>query len=357
MNLRLIKDSIKRVVAGKNENGNNPSAKRENPELDPLDDVIQGPLHGSVFEMQTGLWNHGRKRAIQSGTTTPLPEDIRALEDHARAIARDTYRDRYDPSQNVHDAMHEAEYKKLLLQRDEAEKGEQHSIAKLRDAEDNLAKTPKAGPKPTINPKEVVAFIVAITITVAPTLHDSVFQTLGDDLLIWFAASFSGACIAAMLTWSILGGRRSPWRWIGVAAGVILGLGLGAIRLASAQGLGEIAFAIGLTIMEIAIILLLESEACGLRTAEVAWVTINDGEVKAIVLLDTAHADLKRWQCRLKELNDAIAEKIAFVEDRHNRNIHITELEVLAVKAVLDGYNAGTSENIGRVRGVSRRVE
>ena len=32
------------------------------------------------------------------------------------------------------------------------------------------------------------------------------------------------------------------------------------------------------------------------------------------------------------------------MEERHNRNIHIAELEFVAIKAVLDGYNASLSK-------------
>jgi hypothetical protein len=73
--------------------------------------------------MQTGLFHLGRNRALQSGTTEPRSEDILALKDHARAMAKQTYRDKYDPVQNVHDAMHETEYRRDLAQREEAEKG------------------------------------------------------------------------------------------------------------------------------------------------------------------------------------------------------------------------------------------
>ena len=36
------------------------------------------------------------------------------------------------------------------------------------------------------------------------------------------------------------------------------------------------------------------------------------------------------------------------------RNLQVSELEAVAVKAVLDGYNAGISENLGRILGVWR---
>jgi hypothetical protein len=322
---------------------------------DPLDGVITTEMGGPILRMQVGLFNLGRNRARQSGTTVSQPEDLQALENHARAMARETYRDRYDPAQNPHDAMHKAEYEKNLARREEAEKGEQHAAANLRDAENGLAQTPKAGEKPAAPPLLVAAFVVAITLTVAPTLHDAIFLALGDNLLEWFAAMGSAAFVGVMLTLAILSGRRTAWTWVGVGAGVILGCGLGAIRLAAAGNAREVLFALGLTVMEIAAVLLLEWLASGLRARDAVWSERHTVEIQAIASRDAAQADLARWQARIRELTEAIARQIALVEDRHNRNIHIGELEAVAVKAVNDGYNAGITENVGRVRGVNRR--
>lgn len=320
----------------------------------PLEGVVAVCERGSVFEMQTGLFHLGRNRALQSGTTEPNQDDIQSLKDHSQAMAKDTYRDRFDPSANRADAMHQAEYERTVVQRKESEKGEQHAAANLRDAETNLAQTPKAGNKPAAAPILVVAFIVAIMLTIAPTLHDSLFHTIGDDLLAWFSSALCAAFVGAMLTLAILSGRRTAWTWVGVGAGIIFGLGLGALRLASAEGSGEVLFALALTVVEIAAVVLLEWLASGLRASEAAWLLLHAAESKAIAGRDAAQTDLTRRQARLKELGDAITRKIAFVEDRHNRNIHIGELETVAIKAVLDGYNAGIAENLGRIRGVDR---
>lgn len=332
------------------------NAPERHPLPNPLDGVVSASDHGSVLGMQTGLFHLGRNRAFQSGTTESLQEDIRSLKDHARAMARETYRDRYDPSANVHDAMHQKEYERALVQRSEAEKGEQHAAANLRDADTILALTPKAGNKPAASPILVAAFIIAITLTVAPTLHDALFLTIGDDLLAWFFSALCAAFVGTMLTLAILSGRRTVWTWVGVGAGVILGLGLGAIRLAAAEGAGQVAFGLGLTVVEIAAVLLLEWVASGLRASDEAWLVLHAAENQAIAKRDAAQVDLTRRQTRINELRDAIANKIAFVEDRHNRNIHIAELEAVAIKAVLDGYNAGIAANVGRVRGVSGRT-
>jgi hypothetical protein len=349
----MSEDSSKR----NGDQGSTPNNGSTNIPHDPLNGVLSSGERSSVFEMETGLFNLACNRARQSGTTEPRPEDILALTEHARAMARQTYRDKYDPRRNVHDAMHEAEYKRDLAHREEAERSEQHAAANFRDAEIELARTPGAGPKPRPHPWLVAAFIVAIMVSVAPTLHDSIFLTVGDDLLNWFGSCLSAAFVGVMLTLAILSGRRTKWTWVGVAAAVILGLGLGAVRLSAANGAGEAMVAAGLTIVEIGAAVLLEWLASGLRTSEADWLPIHKKEIEAIAERDAAKADLTRWQARVKELDESITTKIAFVADRHNRNIQLPELESVAIKAVLDGYNAGIAENIGRLRGVRRGIE
>jgi hypothetical protein len=220
-----------------------------------------------------------------------------------------------------------------------------------------VASAPKAGPKPRLDNWRLAAFIVVFSITVAPTLHDSVFHTLPDDLLAWFFSSICSAFVGGMLSWGILGGRQTKLTWIGAAAGVALGLGLLAVRLSSADGAGEAMFAIGLTIVEIAAVLLLEFLARDLHAKEATWNVDHAAESEALARRDACQQDLARWQGRVKEKHQAVIDKIALVEDRFNRNIHIEELEQAAVKAVRDGYNRGIAENIGRIHGVARRTQ
>src|SRR5690348_12411262 len=70
-------------------------------------------------QFRTGLSDLARERAIQSGATEPQQADIDALTEHARAMAREVYRDRYDPALHPHDAMRHAEYETRMKERDE----------------------------------------------------------------------------------------------------------------------------------------------------------------------------------------------------------------------------------------------
>ena len=95
--------------------------------------------------------------------------------------------------------------------------------------------------------------------------------------------------------------------------------------------------------------------ASGLRSREHEWEILKRAEDKALASRDAELADLERRQSRLKEVNEAIERKIAYVEDRSHRCVHLPELEAVAIKAVLDGYNAGIAENLGRLRGAAGR--
>jgi hypothetical protein len=336
---------------------NHDSAPGQEQRLHPLDNVFSSdPQGGPILQMQTGLFEMGYNRASLSGATKSVPDDLQSLEDHARSIARDTYRDHFDPDGNAHDRMHQAEFDRLLEVRGETEKGVAQAHANVHDAERALALTPKAGPKPQASSWLSAAFVVAITVTVAPTLHDYLFFTIPDEMLAWFGSSVCAAFIASMLTLAILTGRRTKWTWAGVVAGIVVGVGLGALRLSSAQGPAEVLFAVGLTIVEVSAVLLLEWLASGLRTREADWQVAKIAEDKATATRDAELADLERRQKRLQEVSDAINRKIAYVEDRAHRCVHLPELEAVAIKAVLDGYNAGINENIGHLRGVKGRL-
>src|SRR2546428_1480832 len=130
--------------------------------LHPLENVFSPAPHtDALLQMQTGLFELGRNRSKLSGTAKPIPADICSLEEHARSIARDTYRDQFDPEKNAHDRMHHAEYERLLELRDEVARGVAHATANVHESEMAFATTPKAGAKPEANGWLTAAFIVA----------------------------------------------------------------------------------------------------------------------------------------------------------------------------------------------------
>lgn len=149
--------------------------------------------------------------------------------------------------------------------------------------------------------------------------------------------------------------RTSSWlHWMGLIAGIVTGLGLGIVRLSAAKGTPEVLFAMGLTVVEVSVVLLLEWYALGITANENEWKARQDIELVALALADAARSEHSRRIERLRKINEAIAGAISHVEDRHHRN-DVARLEAAAIRSVLDGYAAGISENRGHVIGVTKR--
>jgi len=100
-------------------------------------------LSTSRTKREVDLFEHGRRRAIESGAVEPQEYDIRALENHAEAVARETYEEHYDPNGNPHDAAREAEHAKVVKDRGKVEESLKFADAALREAESALWCVPR----------------------------------------------------------------------------------------------------------------------------------------------------------------------------------------------------------------------
>src|SRR5437879_260881 len=86
-----------------------------------------------ILIMQSSLFEHGQHRALKSGSLETKEEDRAALEEHARAIAKETYRDPFDPASHPHDEVRYSEYQKKIADRKEAEDAAKYAAENLRD--------------------------------------------------------------------------------------------------------------------------------------------------------------------------------------------------------------------------------
>ena len=331
--------------------------KRLNESSAPTDSQVDS--EAPLLRLQIDLFEFGKERALGGAAEEESEDDLRPLVDHAKAIARETSRTKYEPKTNTHDRLREGEYKKVVEERAEVEKAARFSAATLREAEAARAEVPPAGTRPAAQPILIVAAIVLLAVSVAPTAHDQLFGTLPDDLLAWFFSIVTGGAVGGFLTWAILGsvdgaGERSMFGSVGLVSGVIISIALGALRIAGADGFGEVLFALALTGIEIGVVLLLEKTARSLRASRAVWSERNDVEVEAIARLDAAGLTCDRHRERLDELKGKVKDHLRYVENRTLRNLGVAEIVDVAVKAVRDGYAAGVAENKGRLLGVRR---
>lgn len=325
--------------------------------------MSQQPL-GSEFEspvmcMQLGLFDHGCERATKSGALEPIKADVESLEKHARAMARETHRDLFDPKKHEHDRLLENEYKKWLIDRAELETAAKFTAATVREKKQQLAELQSGLKPPKTAHMLMAAVLIVISVTVAPTLHDFVYSTITDDILAWFMSLLSGCFLGAVITWAILGaigttGRRSTVNLMGLIAGVTISIALGIFRVTGTKGKDELALAIALTLVEIGVIILAEWVAIGLRDSHREWAAQQQLVSKAEAESNAAEVEDHRVREQLAIVEEKIKNYIDYVADRTLRNLNVQELEAQATKAVSDGYNHGLALNRGRVLGTEK---
>lgn len=320
---------------------------------------LQGELPDIILRMHSDLVSYGRERAVDTGDVEPREEDVRILQEHAEAMANEAYREVFDPARHEHDRLREIEYEKLKSDRSEAELVVGHAAANVADLEEEVARAQSNMTAPVTPQVLMFSAVAGLALTIAPTLHDFVFITMRDDILNWAISILSSVVYGIFITWGLLesddaSGRRTTRNWLGLAGGIGVPSGLGLLRVANAADMAETIFAVALTIVEIGIVLLLESRAVTLRVAYQEWAA-QDAIVKDVnSRLEAALTQLTRRQQTLAEINDHIATYIRRIEELSIRHFNIDIIKADALKAVRDGYYAGIAFNRGRVRGVGR---
>lgn len=312
-----------------------------------------------ILRMHSDLLEFGRKRAELSRDLDPSEADLRSLEEHAEAMASEAYRERYDPETSEEHKLRETEYQKLKAGRPEAELVFNYAEADVLKLEDEMSRAHSNMTAPTSPQVLLSSAVGGLALTIAPTLHDFVFITMTDDVLNWAIAILSSTIYGIFITWGLLdtddsGGRRTVRNWLGLTGGTTIPVGLGMLRAANAIGSAEILFALALTIIEIGIVVLLESRAKTLRVAYQEWAAqqavVNDISTR----LEAARAHFARCKQKVAAVVDAIDAHIRLVEELSVRNFNIEKIMADAKKAVRDGYFEGLAVNRGYLRGVRR---
>jgi Flp pilus assembly protein TadB len=309
--------------------------------------------------MQTGLYDHGRQRALEGKDVDPRTDELAVLEAHAIAIAQEAYREEFDSTRYESDRLRKAEFEKIQGERDQALLAEQYAVEDLARREDKVAQAQSGLKAPATPWVLMVAAIVVLMMSIAPTLHDFIFITMSDDILNWAMSLLCATLFGIFITWGIVGcidatGRRTTTNTGTLVGGIVMCGGLGILRVAHAEGTGEVVFAAALTVVEVGVILLLEALASSLRAAYKEW-SDHDAELnRTIELAATSKTHLERCRQRVAELNKTVTEFIRYVEERSIRRFNIEQIKSAAIEAITDGYHAGISGNRAYVLGGGR---
>lgn len=310
-----------------------------------------------LLRMEHDLYEFARKRAVQSGTTEVIEADVVPLRRHASAMARQAVAEAFEPARNPHDAIRQRDHERTVTLRDEAQRVLRFAEVAVREREAEAAGVTLRDPKPRVHPILSWGATVLIGLTVAATVRDSIFA-FDDEMLSWVLSLLTGGMSGAFIVGSIIGsydhrGSRTAARWAGVAGGGLVGLGLLLVRMAGADGM-DLTIAFGLTLLELGAVWLCERAARSLEEPLSDWHRRKVLADEATARCEAALVERDRCRVRLDELDHAVGAHLRYVEARTLRHRTSEDLEECAVRAVVDGWAAGVSENRGRLLGAGR---
>jgi hypothetical protein len=304
-------------------------------------------LEGIKHPKHKELDQEGYDFARLSGAITENDLHKRTLEGRARAGVGELRLGTFDPQKNVADQTIVQEQEALGAERDEV-------MEQIRIAEGNLldrkSEAVKAPPPTATAPVEpglvVVLSALFLAIPLLPTAFD--FWRLNDPYLNWSTAILIslgiGFPVAKLLFYVPSHGKSEPANtnllgWF-VAAGVAVGFGL--IRLALGSTL---LMAIGLTLLELLIILGIEVAARRYRHSLAEWQIQFDAHQKAITLVALQGDRVDELRQRLIGINAAAR---AIQEELFIRQLVETQperVEESFVGSMLVGYLRGIAHN------------
>jgi hypothetical protein len=317
-------------------------------------------MPGVHLTVESDLFEYGKQFALASGVDREQDEDLRILRAHAEAVASDAARPAYDPNTLKQDEVIEELHQKDVTDLGEGElvlRRGQSTLAQRRDhAARSRAKVP-ALPREQ-SPFLVPAAVLSLLITIAPALHDYVW-VLDDDLLSWVLSIVTGAVMGVLIQSLIISdnnhtGRRSITNWVGLVAGIGIGIGLFLLRVHGAEGRDQLMFGVALSVLEIAIVVFLEGTAMSRRSALRHREPFEREASEAEGLVASQEVEVARHERYVTDLKAKIDGHSRYVEERYVRANYLSQIRETAIKAVESGYFRGIAETRGTIRGVER---
>lgn len=317
-------------------------------------------MSGVILTVQNALFEQGRQSALASGTTKPQVDDLNVLRAFAEAAANDAARPAYDPATLAQDRVIEDLHQKDVNDLEEEELVFKHSQATLGQRRDDAARLRAKVPA---SPNEHTVFlvcsaVVSLLISIAPALHDFVW-VLDNDLLSWVLSILTGLVLGVLIQSLILSddnhtGRRSITNWVGLVAGIGIGIALFILRIHGAEGTEQLTFGVALSLLEIAIVVFLEGTAMSRRSALRHREPLERDASEAEALVVSQEIEVAKHEKYVADLKIKLDNHSRYVEERFVRATYLSEIRETAIKAVETGYHQGLAENRGTLRGVER---
>ena len=310
--------------------------------------------HGrAVSIILVALLEFGRRWAVEGRVLEARTEHLEVLRDYGRAQARAGAVRDYDPETVAADRERARRFEDWLATVHRLAGEIRTATADLHQAATAAAtKGRLIGEMPPEPLLVMMTSTVVIAMTIAPSAHDLIYTTLRDDLN-WVISAATGVVIGVMLAWGVVqeNSRTALPSRAALLGGVILGLGFAILRLAVAEDLGEVIYALGLCAIECGVLVFIEATGRQYRDEVAGWHERNDAAGQAAATADCQRQKHESLVAAKADIDRAIEGHLVRTDERRELSGDFESFEAACVRAVCSGYFRGIAENNGRAEG------
>jgi len=307
----------------------------------------------TILKMNRSLFEFGRERALASGDVRVNQDALKSLEDHGEAMAREEGAKLFDPATSRHDQVKEEQRNDAKQEVPDLKTKESLAQEDVRKRRDGLAQCGEITPMPNVPWFYFFLGAFLIGITIAPTINDYFFFDLEDQRQAQYFSVIAGLTAGSVISFGMIGTFKTGrvYHLFGLIAGLLFGVALLLIRLTGADTGSSLQMAVGLSVFELAIVVILDWIGRGLRHQYAKHAEERKEYSILEAYLKAAETELAHWQSEIAARQKIIKDFEAHLFEREHRHAMVENLVRGAKQAVRDGYYQGIAENEGRVRG------
>lgn len=313
-------------------------------------------LTGEIHQ-ERDLFRLGYMVGIESGRSNPEPDVEQALQELGTAEGQRLASEPFDPSVSAADARTEAEYERRHSERDRARNRCDHARAFEREARLKLGARGAEPELPAMPHAQALLAALAVAFTLVVTFMDLIFLRYFPDQAQAFVLSLGcGLVVGGFVIWTLLSSAvhadadRHHRRWLGIA--LLFGASLFGMRLTVSHTARELLFGLALMLLEIVVLLVIETFACSLRREWAAHRVDSAAWACAAGALEQAQAILAECQNEVATCDQSLLALEEELRDRDLRARGKTALMAAGASAAIAGYRFGIEVGRGRLSGV-----
>ncbi|MFA5127824.1 MAG: hypothetical protein WC457_02340 [Patescibacteria group bacterium] len=265
----------------------------------------------------------------------------------------------FDVEKSDHDHARNAKCERAKAKREKLSEEREAAKRETKERKEGLAEYGEPTPEPIPPIVDVVIGTAVIAATLAISIHDVFFVGRLRGAAAWLASAIVGVACGGMVSWGLVAtyeanAYNKKAQKIALAAGIIFSIALFLIRLVAGSSFTALMLSVGLSAVELAIVLWLNVTGRGLENQYLAFREDNEEYMRRVNFLAAAQQNLEKIEVELAEEEQVIHEHEQHLFEREDAAAQAETLTEAVEKVAEAAAIAAIMENANQMRGRKR---